>query len=167
MSVLLKAMLDWVVNLSWFRCEFDDPSATVLSPFPRQLQLDRHTCSVQTVRSILMHFGRYASHHQVRRELETTRNGTFIANIIGYLQRQGFLVWTHDAGDLNVIRRAIQNGCPVITFVDNDHMTAVFGYSDDAFYMMDPSLRKLIGTRITIDTFVSRWDREALVVAGG
>jgi len=168
MSVLLKAALDWVVNLPPFRCENDDPSATVLTPFPRQLQLDRHTCAVQTVRSVLAFFGHYASHHQVRCELETTRkNGTSIDEVEGLLERKGLCVRFYAGSNLNVIRRAIRNNCPVIALVDTDHMAAIFGYGKDSFYMMEPSLRRLIGTRISTNAFVSRWDREALVVSGG
>ena len=65
------------------------------------------------------------------------------------------------------LRACIDDDHPVMVPVDNDHhWSVVYGYGDDAIYLMDPSLKSFAyGGKRTTEDFLDRWDRWGIEIS--
>lgn len=127
------------------------PTATVLPDFPRSIQLDFYSCGAKSTYMILKYFGKNCTHESVERQLGTTSDGTSPSDIKRVLKKYGLKVQVNAKMTFRDIRKAINNGSPVLVSVnDGWHYSVVYGYSDTHIFVMNPSLGEMGSMKVAV-----------------
>lgn len=157
----LQEQVERVFNSRIF--EADDDDAVCLYGFPRTIQLDDHSCGVQVLRAVLAYYERDVGVFDIHWELED-KEGLADPLIREVLARHDLRCRLLQNG-WRKLEGAINREQPVIVSLDDeDHWAVVFGHSPSHIYLMDPSLRRLVGHRVTRARFAKRWDNWGLAV---
>lgn len=135
-----------------------DPYAVILPGFTRLIQLDRCTCGVHSLRVILRYYGKRVTLEKLKRQLKTDRDGTGEDDIKRVLGMYRLKYHVEPRGSLGSVRRAIDTGYPVlVSTVQEDHWSVVYGYSDRAVYESDSNPLKNWRRRVSVRGFQRQW----------
>ena len=132
--------------------------------FPREIQFTNHTCGPCSAFAIALFFSVGAEYAEVKEELRTNVDGTSNNNIIKFLRSRDLRVSPRSRMTWRELQLALTDGCVVVVDLDGDHCGVVHGADDKNVYLMDPSLRRMIGRRLPISEFMERWDRGGISV---
>ena len=162
---MLKNFFDTVYNKMKNVEEFFSPNAVVIPGIKRSVQLDGYSCGAQCAYAILKYFGKARSIKAVIKALGTSiEQGTDTGPILRLLRERGLRVSVNKNAKLRNIYEAIDKQCPILISVDDgDHWVVIYGYSDDAIYILDPALRSLL-CKWSVVEFGGRWDEAWIAV---
>jgi len=130
---------------------------------PFLVQQSRDDCGPAALTSLLAQRGKVVPLETVTREVYTSAlGGSLLPDMENFARQQGFV--THSGrGDLELLRRQIDTGRPVIIPVDmgvwlfnRPHYLVVFGYDDTHFLVHAPVEEGLF---IDADELHSRWEK--------
>lgn len=135
------------------------PDATFLPNFPRCIQLNSHTCGSVSTFIILNYFGKSDNYPKVERQLGTDKDGTSPSDIKRVFKKYGLKVTTNAEMTIRVLKRAIDNGSPVlISICDDEHYAVVYGYSRTHIFVMNSSLDASVEGVGSMKCCISKWE---------
>lgn len=133
--------------------------------FRRSLQTDDYSCGPRSVFAVVRHFVRSVTYAQVLRALRpSAENGTSIAPMLRFLRRHRLRVGYRPTMKFADLWHALGRGAVVIVHLDGDHLAVCHAASDRYVWLADPSLRRMLGRRLTRKRFRQRWTRWGLVI---
>ena len=144
------------------------PSQSSILKMPEwTFQLDLNSCGAQSAYMVMSYFGSTPSIEYVSRMVHTTKTGTSPTPMIQYFRSRGLSVSTFQRKAVGLIKRAIDKGCPVITSMKDQegHWVVVYGYSRRHIWILDPAMKRILGTRQSVERFRARWDGYAMVIS--
>lgn len=153
--------------------EYSMPGQTLgipVSQFDRSPQRDEYSCGARCSYMITQHFGLRQSYAKVKKGVKTTTDGTYDTNICKYFRKLGFKVRNKEPLTLWDLRRELAAGSVAIATVDNlDHYMVVHGVhvrENRVTHVLtaDPSVLRGPWRRVSVDVFLARWDRHAILV---
>jgi len=101
----------------------------VLDGFERVVQLDDFSCGAQSAFMILRYFGKARSIERTIKLLGTDADGTGIQAMTRLFRARGLTPKPMKDGKKRDIRRAIDDGRPVLVLLDDEeHWACVYGY---------------------------------------
>lgn len=160
----IKDSVDAVANIAKLIEELD-PKAKVLPDFQRSLQLDWYSCGAQSVFMILRYYQRRCTIERVKEELGTDWSGTNLKDIKRVFRKHGLTAHVIAKANLRDLRKAIDANHPaLISTLEGEHWSVVYGYSPTHIYVCDPSLMVNVWCRISKSEFAEQWDRWCMVV---
>jgi predicted double-glycine peptidase len=129
-------------------------------------------CGAKALQIVMAYYGVDAREDELIEELECDDRGTPAKNMIATAEKRGFQVIADSGWSLEVVRKYVDNSCPVIVLVqawaerymtlddwrnDNDdgHYVIIIGYLGNIIVFEDPSSFRR--TWLTEDEFVARW----------
>lgn len=132
----------------------------VLSLRPR-VQLDGYSCGMQSLAAILDYYGFEIDYLDLEATIGLTTAGSDEHQLRAAIRAYGMKHRTWGRMSLNRLRSCIDKKHPVLVSVNDDrHWSVVYGYGDDAIYLMNPSLSALRhGGKRTEQAFAEYWDR--------
>ena len=141
-----------------------DEDAFVLD-VPMSLQLNRHSCGVESTFAVLSFFEIEKTRREVKHELGASFWGVDEHDIMRALGTNGLPYKVMKGGTTRRLRNALHRGCPTIVCLDGDtHWGVVYGASDDHLMLMDPDPLNMFHTAPTEEEFVDRWEGWGIVV---
>jgi predicted double-glycine peptidase len=159
-----KVIVDAIVNAAKL-IEDQDPSAVVLKGVRRSIQLDRHSCGLQCVRTILHYHGKNLPIYRLEHLLDTDGDGTSTGAIRRVLRQRGLTTKIVANARLRDLRWAIDQGHPaLVSTEEGEHWAVVYGYSTRHIFVGDPSLRAGLRCRMPVARFRRQWDRWMMAV---
>jgi ABC-type bacteriocin/lantibiotic exporter with double-glycine peptidase domain len=138
----------------------------VLLDIKRSIQLDDYSCGAQSAFMILRYFGKARSVTAVARAVGTNEGGTTTRALLKLFRKRKLKPVIKANATLDDLRSAIADGAPSLVSLDgNVHWGVVYGYSSKNIYLADPSLWKSIRVGMSVEKFLDRWDRWAMIVS--
>lgn len=136
-----------------------------ISLFKRSIQLDTYSCGVHSVAMIVHHFGDKTPFATLKRELRCTPDkGTSVKAMIDAFRTRELGVAHLSNMRFSELRSWLDKGRLVLVHLDGDHFGVVHGYDAEWVYLADPSLLRLLGTKMSHKAFRKRWTNWGLAV---
>jgi len=141
----------------------EQPGLHVVEGVPFRAQESRDDCGPAALASVLEHRGRDLGVAEIGRAVYTPAlGGSLLPDMENFARRQGFV--THSGrGDLNLLRRQIDAGRPVMVPVETGlwvatrpHYLVVFGYDENSF-LVHAGIRA--GVFIRAADLLARWEK--------
>ena len=142
-----------------------DDNDVVLDGFGRVVQLDDYSFGAQSAFMILRYFGTARSIERTIKLLGTDADGTGIQAMTRLFRARRLAPRRIADGTKQDIRRAIDDGHPVLVLLDDEeHWACVYGYGKGRVYLADPLPHSLRVVVKWID-FKKRWVGKGAVVS--
>ena len=164
MNSRFKTIADKAANLLKRTEERLAPDWVLLPDLPRSLQLDGYTCGAQCAFMVLSYYGKATSIQNVTKELGTTVEGTTTTQLRKFFLSRNLRPVTLKSPTIASIKKEIKAGHPIVASLEIDHVAVVYGYGRGCIFVADPHILWAPLCRHATDTFLSRWDRWAMVV---
>lgn len=114
---------------------------------PITIQLENVECGAASVCIILGYFGQYISLDQIREELQISRDGSSVKNLIAILDKHHIQAKATLSNSDN-IKKELK--FPVILFWDNCHFLVLERYKNGYYYLNDPACGRI---KVTEENF--------------
>ena len=150
-------------------------NAVHIMDFPSLRQTYVYDCGANAVQSILTYYGDDMKESEIMEAMGTTpEDGTDYRRILKFFQEKGFKVKARKNLTLELLRKLIELGIPVMLPVqayrdkpditykddkDDGHWVVAIGYTENAVIFCDPS--SVLDTFMTIKELEERWHDEA------
>ena len=137
--------------------DLSDVCRVVLDGFGRAVQLDNYSCGAQSAFMILRYFGKARSIERTIKLLGTDADGTGIQAMTRLFRARRLAPRRIADGTKQDIRRAIDDGHPVLVLLDDEeHWACMYGYGKGRVYLADP-LPHSLRVVVSWPDFRKRW----------
>lgn len=141
------------------------PGDTFLRGFSPSVQVDRYSCGIQVVRSILDYYGRETDESELCSRIDS--DGTSTATMKAMFREHNLRCISKKKIWWRGIVSSIKRGAPLVVCLDDgEHWSVVFGYNRSwlEVLVMDPLLTSMFGQRVDYESLKERWDGWGMAV---
>ncbi len=162
----LKDLADKTMNvLKYFEENIPDNGASFLE-MDKSMQLDDHSCGVQSTYSILKYYGKARSIDNIDNKLNAYNRGfASEASIYKLFRERKLKVSKRSKATIATIKESIDDyKAPMLTSIDDgDHWIVVYGYSKSKIYVLDSIVIRPF-VKWSKDKFKARWDNWVAII---
>ncbi len=139
MIIMMKPVIDYTINIIKF---FEERirSAIVIRGMRRSIQMDNFSCGAHCTYMIVNYYNKKMSLGKIIKQLRTDENGTSEKAIFSLFKKKGLSVYEKWNASRKDIKKAVDNGFPILISMHQDHWSIIYGYTKTGIFILDPSL---------------------------